>query len=204
MYEYLPRPTAAVGYLALVEVDLARPAATPYQMAQHSNYIRVRARRRARTRTTTAKDATLRHCHDARTMARGVKRKRSDDDASDRQCLGTRRRDSPVNRDLLQQAYRVVQTLRDYVLCKLPSSSRLRRKKIASLGQRQDASEVESSLARVLDTTLVCSSELEPKGDDGVYKQYLSFSQRGDESYVTLSDGTSASADVQSEVCRCT
>ncbi|KND89489.1 Telomerase reverse transcriptase [Tolypocladium ophioglossoides CBS 100239] len=136
-------------------------------------------------------------------MARGVKRKRSSDDASSRQCLGTSRRDSPVNRDLLQQVYPIVQTLRDYVLCKLPSSSRLRRKKIATLGQRKDVSEVGSSLARVLDTTLVCSSEQKPKSDDAVYQQYLSFSQRADESYVTLSDGISASADVQSEVCCC-
>ncbi|POR39451.1 Telomerase reverse transcriptase [Tolypocladium paradoxum] len=163
-----------------------------------------KARCHARTANHDRKDATLPPCHDARAMTRGIKRKRSDDDASDRQCLGTWRRDSPVNRDLLQHVYPIVQTLRDYVLCKLPSSSRLRRKKIASLGQRQDASEVESSLARVLDTTLVCLSEQKPKSDDGVYQRYLSFSQRGDESYVTLSDGISASADVQSEVCSCT
>ena len=134
-------------------------------------------------------------------MGRGSKRKHSDADASDGSRLATSRRDSPVNRDLLQQAYPIVQTLRDYLLRKLPSSSRLRRKKIASLCQRQDGSELESSLAHVLDTTLVCSPEQKPKSDEGVYQRYLSFSQRGDESYVTLSDGISASTDVQSEVC---
>ncbi|PNY25820.1 Telomerase reverse transcriptase, partial [Tolypocladium capitatum] len=183
------------GYLAPIRRS-RRPLATPYQ----GTWIKPRRFRTRAHREPSAKDATRRRCHGARTMAGAVKRKRSDDDAPGRRCLGASRRDSPVNRDLLRHVYPVVRPLRDYVLCKLPSSSRLRRKKIASLGRRQDAGEVERSLARVLDTTLVCSSEQEPNRDDGVYQQYLSFSQRGDESHVTLSDGISASADVQSEI----
>lgn len=135
-------------------------------------------------------------------MARGVKRKREENGPSDRKRPGSAHV-SPVRRDLLQQYYPKVQTLRDHVISKLPGSSRLRRKKIASLGGRKDRDTVESTLAHVLDTTLVCSSESPPSTGESAFQQFLSFSQQGDESYVSLSDGVSASTEAQSEVCCC-
>ncbi|KAF4510782.1 hypothetical protein G6O67_002648 [Ophiocordyceps sinensis] len=132
-------------------------------------------------------------------MARGVKRKREENGPSDRKRPGSAHV-SPVRRDLLQQYYPKVQTLRDHVISKLPGSSRLRRKKIASLGGRKDRDTVESTLAHVLDTTLVCSSESPPSTGESAFQQFLSFSQQGDESYVSLSDGVSASTEAQSEI----
>lgn len=135
------------------------------------------------------------------TMARGVKRKRRDHDESRRQNPGSSPHVSPVHRDLLQQCFPKVQTLRAHAISKLPGSSRLRRKKIASLGQRNGCGEAESTLAQVLDTALVCSSDGSPGDDGSTYQQFLSFSQQADDSYVSLSDGESASVEAQSEVC---
>lgn len=112
--------------------------------------------------------------------------------------------DTPVRRDLLEQCYPRVQTLRQYLLAKLPGSSRLRRKKIAAIGQ-SDRRELETRLAHLLDTTLVCASKQEDAGQDEIketrWKQWLSFSQKGDESYVTLSGSPKGPLFSQSEVC---
>lgn len=133
-------------------------------------------------------------------MTRGTKRKRRDGDASSHGNLQPPNQASPVRRDLLEQCYSNVATLREHCLSKLPSSSRLRRKKIASLGQHDSNSEIESRLARLLDTALVCSHQPHDAAQDTRWEQWLSFSQKGDESYVTLSDGLSASIYSQSEV----
>lgn len=113
-------------------------------------------------------------------------------------------RDTPVRRDLLEQCYPFVQTLRQYLLAKLPGSSRLRRKKIAAIGQ-SDHRELETPVARLLDTTLVCASKQEDSQQDEAketrWKQWLAFSQKGDESYVTLSGGPEGPFFSQSEVC---
>ncbi|KAH8884463.1 hypothetical protein GQ53DRAFT_697644, partial [Thozetella sp. PMI_491] len=109
----------------------------------------------------------------AMAMSNSAKRKRSrnDLDEQDRPEGGpshrakraregrTQRADS-VSHGVLAQYYPGIQTLRDYVLSKLPSSSRLRRKKIAAVGRTADLSEgppAESRLAlgRLLDTTIV-------------------------------------------------
>lgn len=134
-------------------------------------------------------------------MTKGVKRKRGEHDASNQGRLGSSPRLSPVHRDLLQQCYPTVQTLRNHVISKLPGSSRLRRKKIASLGSRKGCSEAESNLAHFIDTTLICYSESSPSSDPSAYQQFLSFSQQEDESYISLSDG--APNEAQSEVCCC-
>ena len=138
-------------------------------------------------------------------MAKGTKRKRGEDDASSRKKIDAKTRPSPVRRRLLDQCYPGVSSLRDYLLPKLPGSSRLRRKKIASCGQGDNCSELETLLGTLLDTTLVgTSSAGEPAEDiakDTRWEQWLSFSQRGDESYVTLSDGTANAIFSQSEVC---
>lgn len=108
--------------------------------------------------------------------------------------------DSPVRRDLLERCYACVTTLREHVLAKLPSASRLRRKKIASIGYSPEPSETESRLAHLLDTTLVCVHESNTDIQDVRWEQWLSFSQKADESNVSISDGVAASYFSQSEV----
>lgn len=115
----------------------------------------------------------------------------------------------PARHALLSRLYPHLSTLREYVLTKLPPSSRLRRKKIASVG-RQDArpennppySDIEVAVGRLLDTTLVGFYDKPPAKPDNRWEQWASFSQRGDESYVTLADGSAGALFSQREV-RC-
>lgn len=108
---------------------------------------------------------------------------------------------SPVKRDLLERSYPLVQTLRQYLLSKLPASSRLRRKKISALGKAEVCGESEIQVAQVLDTTLVCGKgqPLDHAASDMRWQQWVSFSQKGDESYVTISDAREAESS-QSEI----
>jgi telomerase reverse transcriptase len=121
---------------------------------------------------------------------------------------GTEGGNLPISHVLLNQFYPKLQTLRAYLLSKLPSSSRLRRKKIASISQSGEPcgrpqADFERHLCRILDTTLVGTFEdTTPQLDEKRWEQFISFSQRGDESYVTLSDGIAAAAFAQSEVSR--
>lgn len=115
----------------------------------------------------------------------------------------------PVHHALLSRLYPNLCTLREYVLAKLPRSSRLRRKKIASVGLPDEKSEdarscadIEAALGRLLDTTIVGFCDNPPAKPDNRWEQWVSFSQRGDESYVTLSDGSAGAFFSQREV-RC-
>lgn len=130
------------------------------------------------------------------------KRKRDDRDALSRKAAKPPGlyRDGPVKRDLLRQVYASVLTLREYALLKLPGSSRLRRKKIGALGQGENVSKLEAGISTFLDSTLVCGSTSTSLVDGTTYEQWLSFSQQGDESHVTLSDGVATSENTQSEV----
>lgn len=125
-------------------------------------------------------------------------------DAIDAPCLQNRAKTpsgkTPVRRDLLERCYGRVTTLREYVLSKLPQGSRLRRKKVASIGQGDYVGEIENNLSRILDTSLVCFADKQCDADDTRWEQWLVFSQREDESYVSLSDGISGSIYSQSEV----
>ena len=108
----------------------------------------------------------------------------------------------PVRRDLLEQCYAQVNSLRDYLLGKLPSSSRLRRKKIAAIGNGCECPDFEVKMANLLDSTLVCSTELPNAEDRSLrWQQWLSFSQQGnDESYVTISGTPGAATHFQGGV----
>ncbi|EMT62127.1 hypothetical protein FOC4_g10015208 [Fusarium odoratissimum] len=105
-----------------------------------------------------------------------------------------------VRRDLLERHYGRVTSLREYVLSQLPHGSRLRRKKVASIGDANDAGEIEKTLSRLLDTSLVCFVHQEADNDDTRWEQWLAFSQREDESYVSLSDGIAGSIFSQNEI----
>jgi telomerase reverse transcriptase len=101
--------------------------------------------------------------------------------------------------------------LRQYALSKLPASSRIRRRKIASVGRAKTppekaATEDELAVGELLDSTIVARrrhaeavTETEA-GHDHRWEQWLGFSQKGDESNVTLSDGLKGSIYSQSEV----
>lgn len=110
-----------------------------------------------------------------------------------------------VKHALLAQYYPEIQTLRQYALSRLPSSSRIRRKKIALVGSdrsdpQKPTSADEQALGDLLDSTLVGRRPFPDADPDHRWNQWVGFSQKGDESYVTLSDGLRGSIFSQSEV----
>lgn len=122
-----------------------------------------------------------------------------------------------VKHALLAQYYPKIQTLRQYVLDKLPPTSKVRRKKIVAFGKtKQDAAGVAAQgpketshdtravLAELLDTTLigthVLPREVAEAQSDRSLQQWIDFSQRGDDSNVTLSGGVDSAIHFQSEV----
>lgn len=115
-------------------------------------------------------------------------------------------RDGLVKHALLAQYYPEAQTLRQYALSKLPASSRIRRRKIASVGRAKTSpekapTEDELAVGELLDSTIVARRLHHAEAShDHRWEQWLSFSQKGYESYVTLSDGLKGSIYSQSEV----
>lgn len=111
-------------------------------------------------------------------------------------------RNAVVKHALLAQYYSEVQTLRQYVLAKLPASSRIRRRKIAAVGLADPplAKPDETALGSLLDSTLVGRRQHAHTDHDHRWQQWRGFSQKGDESSVTLSDGVKGSIFSQSEV----
>ncbi|KAG6005870.1 hypothetical protein E4U54_000274, partial [Claviceps lovelessii] len=130
-------------------------------------------------------------------MVKCLKRKR--DDAEACRSAKANAHQSAVKRDLLTEVYTTVLTLREYALLKLPSVSRLRRKKLKFLGRADGATDVESRISSFLDSTLVCSRNAIQQNDDSALEQWLSFSQMGDDSRMTLSGGTTDAASTQAE-----
>ncbi|KEY71113.1 hypothetical protein S7711_00935 [Stachybotrys chartarum IBT 7711] len=133
-------------------------------------------------------------------MSGTKKRKRSGLDASPVKKLKDSDSSTPVRRDLLESSYTRVSSLRAYVLSQLPKTSRIRRKKITGLGSQHNASEATSQLAKFLDTTLVCTNSLVDELDDSISEQWQFFSQKADDSNVTISGGVAASVHIQSEI----
>ncbi|WQF78234.1 hypothetical protein CDEST_03248 [Colletotrichum destructivum] len=106
---------------------------------------------------------------------------------------------------VLPQYYDNVQTLREYLLSKLPGSSRLRRKKIALLGKDENRPSKEGhdyipELVVLLDTTLVCTHNRSQAQSDSRWEQWRSFSQKADESVVSASGNLASAAASQSEI----
>lgn len=123
----------------------------------------------------------------------------------------TPRRDQAVKQDLLARYFARVETLRAYLLTRLPATSRLRRKKLSAVGKKIHATAVEKLLSHVLDTTLVaCAGDSNgvldngPASDDGDrahLRETFSQTKRADESYVTVSNAAEGAFSPQSEVC---
>jgi telomerase reverse transcriptase len=104
-------------------------------------------------------------------------------------------KDGLVQKSLLSQYYSEVLTLREYLLSKLPASSKVRRKKIASVSCREQRAGVDEteredfSLASYLDQTLVGVPEGIEIPKDERRKHWTSFSQRADNSESTVRSG---------------
>lgn len=114
----------------------------------------------------------------------------------------------PVQHPVLSQYYPHVRSLREYIIAQLPSSSRIRRRKISSVGfaikyPDSPLPDVERSLGALLDTTLVGFAK--PTTEEEGYRMdgWRNFSQRGNESYVTLSNGVAGFVESQALVSEC-
>ena len=132
-----------------------------------------------------------------------MKRKRTDNDASGISKKLKSPTASVVQRDLLQQQYSHVFSLRDYLVAQLPKKSRLRKRKIQSFGNQEGFQDEYIPLRDLLDKTLVCTDTQKQMPQEDVqhrWSQYLSFSQKGDESSITLSNGVATATAVLSEV----
>ncbi|EPE03966.1 telomerase reverse transcriptase [Ophiostoma piceae UAMH 11346] len=124
---------------------------------------------------------------------------------------------SAIKQDLLTLYYPCVKSLRDYLLSRLPPSSRIRRKRLASFGKNTKNSEggqaqpqeaLEELLTRTLDTTLVAYTDIPFNDGDGETRRgpdlqqlRVTFSQskKVDESNVTISDAPSGPFSLQAE-----
>lgn len=105
-----------------------------------------------------------------------------------------------ISHSLLDQYFADVLTLREYALSRLPSTSRIRRKKISRVGRGQGPlSETETRLSHLLDTTLVGAQERANDQSDEKWKELVT-SQTGDDSNVTLADVFGNSTYSQGEV----
>lgn len=135
-------------------------------------------------------------------MGKARKRKRDDDDASKRENLDPKSPVSPVHRDLLSLYYNSVTSLRSHLLAGLPSSSRLRRRKIKLLGTSSNPSPLEAQLAYILDHALVCGDATHTALDEVRWAQWRAYSstQGQDESTVTITGGPTDAAHLQAEV----
>jgi telomerase reverse transcriptase len=88
----------------------------------------------------------------------------------------------PVVKDaLLSQYYPQVFSLREYLISKLPTASKIRRKKILSVGRKSEG-EKDQSLAEFLDQTLVGVLSCKDVSPEERLQQWTSFSQRNDTS----------------------
>ena len=106
-----------------------------------------------------------------------------------------------IGHPILTQYYPTVLTLREYVLSRLPSTSRIRRKKIFRIGRGPSPlSETETRVSHLLDTTLVGAPEISKEQLDERWKERVTYSQMNEESEVTLSDVFGKATFSQAEV----
>lgn len=83
---------------------------------------------------------------------------------------------------VLAQYYHAVQTLREYLLSKLPATSKVRKRKILSVGRKLQVKEGEVALAKLLDETLVGVLKHPEVSQKDRAQQWNQFSQRLDTS----------------------
>lgn len=125
-----------------------------------------------------------------------VKRPRCDHDG---QTSGPQK---TTSHPVLSQYYPTVLALREYVLSRLPCTSRIRRKKIRRIGRGPGPlSEAEARVSHLLDTTFIGAPEVSKEQLDEKGKAAATYSQTNEESNVTLSDVFGKSTFSQTEVC---
>ena len=114
----------------------------------------------------------------------------------------TNGKDPVVRQALLAQYYRRVFSLREYLLSRLPATSKIRRKKILKLGRDQNLGDGEdqSALAQFLDGTLIGVLKDDEVSEEERVRQWTSFSQRVDTSNSTFANPSGAGLFSQSEV----
>jgi telomerase reverse transcriptase len=99
---------------------------------------------------------------------------------------------------LLAQFYPQVISLREFLISKLPPSSKIRRKKILSVGKKAD-SEIDQKLSKLLDRTLVGVSKHKGVSQEERWQQWTTFSQKADDS-VSFANQSGVGIFSQSEV----
>lgn len=117
-------------------------------------------------------------------------------------CGNPNGKDPVVKQALLAQYYPQVLSLRQFLLFKLPTASKTRRKKILSLGQNQvlDKGKDRSALSDFLDRTLVGVLKCKEVLPQERLQQYTSFSQKADTSDTTFGNLSGTWNFSQSEV----
>jgi telomerase reverse transcriptase len=108
------------------------------------------------------------------------------------------RKDSVVKEALLAQFYPQVFSLRGYLISKLPPASKIRRRKILSVGKKTD-SEAGQKLSQFLDQTLVGVSKHQRDSQEERWRQWTTFSQKADDS-TSFANLSGAGLFSQSEV----
>lgn len=97
-------------------------------------------------------------------------------------------RNNPTTHPVISLYYRQVLTLRQYLLDQLPTSSKLRRRRITSLRSSPERSNVQL-LADLLDSTLVgVLKERSPKIDSERQRVYREFTQSQSRSVLASTD----------------
>lgn len=124
----------------------------------------------------------------------------------------THRKDPPVKQALLAKYYPNVLCLRDYLLSKLPVSSKVRRKKLLSVGHKtptniedqgeddHDEKDEDHLLGDFLDSTLIGVSSNHDLSQENRLKEWVSFSQKGDISVSTIANSSGNDVYSQSEI----
>jgi len=97
-------------------------------------------------------------------------------------------KDPVVKHAVLAQYYPQVFTLREYLLSKLPATSKVRRKKIVSVGKKPQSDGITDDLASFLDRTLIGVLKYKDASPEERLKQWATFSQRLDTSDSDLTN----------------
>jgi hypothetical protein len=109
----------------------------------------------------------------------------------------------PVVKDaLLSQYYPQVFSLREYLISKLPTASKIRRKKILSVGRKSEGGK-DQNLAEFLDQTLVGVLSHKDVSPEERLQQWTSFSQRNDTSDSNIGNLSGIGQFSMSEVFIC-
>jgi len=115
-------------------------------------------------------------------------------------------KDPVVKHAVLSKYYSQVVSLREYILTKLPASSKIRRKKILSVGRKTPSqsgdAESDRKLSEFLDQTLVGVLKNIDVPQDERWRQWTAFSQRADDSVSTLANLSGTGVFSQTEVGR--